>query len=176
MNTESQNKLMTDLFFPKEAVISENKTVKLICDRGCSDLLDDSVTFFLGGEKDYNFVIGNIKKIAEITSSSTNKIWLIFVLEGALVTEKKYEEKGISRDIFISTFEDIRYKIYECKTVYGEWGIFVPEWYIGFFNMMIFKIGRLAYEKHGFTEESFTSRTGYSIKKDDPAIDRKSVV
>ena len=70
-----------------------------------------------------------------------------------------YTERNISKDIYDKTVLDLRYKLEECKLVYGIRGSFVADWFAGFYRLTRFAIGRLQfevidfganYEKNGF--------------------------
>ena len=70
-----------------------------------------------------------------------------------------YTERNISKDIYDKTVLDLRYKLEECKLVYGIQGSFVADWFAGFYRLTRFAIGRLQfevidfganYEKNGF--------------------------
>ena len=59
---------------------------------------------------------------------------------------QRYEERGIDPAIFERSVEDLRYKLEECKLVYGIVGSFVAEWFAGFFRLKRFGLGRLQFE------------------------------
>ena len=46
--------------------------------------------------------------------------------------------------------QDLRYKLEECKVVYGVRGSFVPGWFGGFFKLNRFGLGRLQFEVINF--------------------------
>ncbi len=84
---------------------------------------------------------------------------LVFVCLSRRLRER-YAERGIDEAIFQKSMEDLRYKVDECKLVYGIVGSFVAEWFAGFFNLTRFGLGRLqfeiisfgaTYEKNGHT-------------------------
>ena len=57
-----------------------------------------------------------------------------------------YEREGISLDLFLPSVLDLKYKLDECKCVYGIVGSFVAKWFSGFFNLTRFALGRLQFE------------------------------
>ncbi len=61
------------------------------------------------------------------------------------IAEKRYLEKGIDRQVFLDTAEDLYYKTEECKKTHGVWGISVFLWYSFFFEARLFKLGRLEF-------------------------------
>ncbi len=60
--------------------------------------------------------------------------------------EKRYEKKGIDKQVFRDGMIDFRCKLWECKRVYDVWGSFVADWFTGWFLMARFAFGRLQYE------------------------------
>jgi hypothetical protein len=59
---------------------------------------------------------------------------------------RRYAACGISEAVFDNTMADLRYKLEECRLVYGVVGSFVPSWFIGFFELTRFGLGRLQFE------------------------------
>lgn len=59
-----------------------------------------------------------------------------------------YREKGYSEELFVETVSDLRYKLEECRQVYGIHGNFVFFWYPGYFDCTRFQLGRLQFEPH----------------------------
>lgn len=59
-----------------------------------------------------------------------------------------YQEKGYSEALFEETVSDLRYKLEECRQVYGIHGNFVFFWYPGYFDCTRFQLGRLQFEPH----------------------------
>lgn len=65
-----------------------------------------------------------------------------------------YHEKGISEEVFWDSMKDFRYKITECQSAKGRFGIFVPGWYDKFFKMSRFALGRLQYDISAYDNDS----------------------
>ena len=57
-----------------------------------------------------------------------------------------YEENGIDIEIYDKSMADLKYKLEECKLVYGIVGTFVAEWFARFFKLTRFALGRLQFE------------------------------
>lgn len=64
-----------------------------------------------------------------------------------------FRKKGIDDEIFWDTILDLKYKLFECKTVKGIWGNFVEHWYDIFFKCNIVKLGRLEFERLSYPDE-----------------------
>ena len=63
---------------------------------------------------------------------------------------ERYREAGIADEIWYCSMLDLKYKVEECRLMYGVWGTFVAFWYKGFFNMTRFGFGRLQVETKKF--------------------------
>ncbi len=66
-----------------------------------------------------------------------------------------YISKGISDDIYYDTLADLRYKLDECKKVYGICGTFVGFWFVDYYRCQRFALGRLQYETFTFPHENY---------------------
>ena len=61
-----------------------------------------------------------------------------------------YLQQGYTKELFVETMRDLKYKLEECKSVYGVKGTFVVRWFKRFFLLERFALGRLQYEKVDF--------------------------
>ena len=75
-----------------------------------------------------------------------------------------YKQRGIDKAIFRKTVADLRYKLEECKLVYGICGSFVADWFAGFFRLTRFALGRLQFEVIDFGADY--ERNGIVLKPD----------
>ena len=50
-----------------------------------------------------------------------------------------YKAAGLSDALFWDTIADLKYKLIECRDVYGIWGTFVAFWHPWFYTMRRFK-------------------------------------
>ncbi len=57
-----------------------------------------------------------------------------------------YDQAGIPLKIYHGSMLDLKWKLMECKKVYGVWGTFVSPWFNRFFDLSRFAIGRLQFE------------------------------
>lgn len=79
---------------------------------------------------------------------------LIFLLFTKKLKER-YEEKGLSAEIFDATVKDLRYQMQGCKQKRGIIGTECADWCMGFIQMTRFGLGRFFYEiiKFGYEYE-----------------------
>ena len=96
-----------------------------------------------------------------------------------------YNEAGIDDEIFLSSVLDLRYKLDECKCVYGIKGSFVAKWFSGFFDLTRFALGRLQfeivdlgreYEKGGVKLEPDSKVINVHIPRTGTPLDRESTL
>lgn len=120
-----------------------------------------------------NRLVSNLKKangLSGETGIDGYTLELFMLLHCWEILKERYKEKGISMKIFRDTLQDMKCKLLECREVYGINGIFVGEWYDGFFDMTRFALGRLQFEMRKFPYEESFSQGGRTVKKGDPVI------
>ncbi len=94
----------------------------------------------------YNDILRKADRAALLTGlHEYTTEFLVFVCLSRRL-KARYAERGIDPAIFYRSMEDLRYKVEECKLVYGIVGSFVAEWFVGFFNLTRFGLGRLQFE------------------------------
>lgn len=68
-----------------------------------------------------------------------------------------YAERGLDDSLWYDAMLDLKYKLEECREVWGICGIFVETWPDGFFTLQRFTLGRLQFEiipfKHTYEKE-----------------------
>lgn len=87
----------------------------------------------------------SLSRIAEETGVSPYSAHLLFYILLSPLLREIYLREGIPEEIFRSSMEDLRCKLYECRQVYGVWGSFVAIWFSRFFRLTLFGIGRLEF-------------------------------
>ncbi len=110
----------------------------------------------------------NLMQISSKSGISFYTVCFVFVAAASKFMLDDYKRANIKTEIFWQTIEDLKYKLYECKRVKNEWGTFVIGWYVGFFKLDIFKLGRFEFErkllKHDYTFNEI------KLKKGDDAL------
>ncbi|MBQ9773034.1 MAG: DUF5596 domain-containing protein [Clostridia bacterium] len=61
-----------------------------------------------------------------------------------------YREAGLADALWHDTMMDLKYKMEECREVYGICGSFTQTWFDGFFELKRFALGRLQFEVINF--------------------------
>ena len=96
-----------------------------------------------------------------------------------------YKEQGIADEIYRNTVLDLRYKLDECICVKGVCGSFVAKWFVGFFTLERFALGRLQfeiidfgadYEKNGLPLKPDSKVLNVHIPRTGTRLDRESVL
>ncbi len=74
----------------------------------------------------------------------TGDLLLLIALSQPL--QAHYERAGISLKIWTETVLDFRYKLMECKQLYGVWGVTAGNWFAWFLQLKRFAFGKLQFE------------------------------
>lgn len=165
--------IMEQACFPRDAVEDLLEKEELLKEKGCWEVLMQLAEETMEGYPEKNLLNDNLKKAAEWetkTEVSRYTLELFLILRCWEIVRGKYEEKGISMEIYQDTLKDITYKLLECRDVYGINGTFVGEWYGGFFDMTRFALGRLQFEIMPYRGEEEFSQNGVTVKKGDKVI------
>ena len=99
---------------------------------------------------DFNVIFSKAEQIAKkIAALDFTVEFLIFICLSKRLSEL-YTEKGISLKYYKKSMADLKYKLDECLLVYGIVGSFVARWFVSFFRLERFGIGRLQFEVISF--------------------------
>lgn len=105
-------------------------------------------------EEDINCDMGAmIKRMAGISAGAgvheyTGSLILFICMSKTL--RRYYRERQVEEQIWHTSMCDLKWKLDECRSVYGVWGTFVPDWFQGFFRMRRFGFGKLQFESWPF--------------------------
>jgi hypothetical protein len=95
---------------------------------------------------DYIKMIDTADKIANILYIHEYTLEFLMFVAMTRRLRERYIENGINLEIYHNTILDLKYKVAECKLVRGICGSFVATWFIDFFKMRRFGLGRLQFE------------------------------
>ena len=99
---------------------------------------------------DYGEIIKKADRVAYLTGINEHTADLLIFQCLSKRLKELYVERGIDLAIFERSMQDLRYKLEECKVVYGVRGSFVPGWFGGFYKLTRFGLGRLQFEVINF--------------------------
>lgn len=93
-------------------------------------------------KKDHNEFFEEVLKKKEST------LWFLWLYSNmACEVYEKYKNEGISEQIFWDTFQDIRFWCENTEKEFGILGLAVYEWFYRHIDMVLFRFGRLQFEK-----------------------------
>jgi hypothetical protein len=160
---------MVDFDFPKEAQIElSDFYVKVFSQetnlQGLKNILE---AYKANKNESLSEMLSFSQQVSQKTNVSVYVMYALVLIFMAEVSKIHYQKKEISSSIWKDNFLDLKYKLNECKLVKGVWGIFVPEWYLGFFNVSRFSFGKLQFEITDF---------GYKYDKNGVLLNQESAV
>lgn len=101
-------------------------------------------------EKDKNFdykaALDAVREVAKNTAQNSYTVELLLCLCLIPTCRRYYEEAGLPVELMEETLLDFRYKLEECRLVYGVNGCFVAYWFDRYFRLERFAFGRLQFE------------------------------
>lgn len=118
----------------------------------------DSVEAFQG--------IDDLAKEMDVHSYTMSMLLLILC---AKPLKEQYCKKEIAEDIYWNTMKDLSYKLKECYQIHGIWGTFVRDWYLKFYQMERFTLGRMQYEFSTFMLDNYENN-GITVHKGDKIL------
>lgn len=133
----------TDFLEKEFDLLLENK-------KAFARLLDAMDDYFCGDEP---VCMSKLKMASEESGLHPYVIDILFLILCAKPLRYIYQQRGLPENVYADSMCDLKYKLLECKRVYGIWGTFVFEWFRGFYRCERFQLGRLQYEKMQFPFE-----------------------
>ena len=122
-----------------DAIVANSEANRLLCE------------IIAAYDADYqlNYEVEVYNKAKEITRITCLHAYTVELLVFICMTRRLrelYDEQGIDMQIYRDSVLDLKWKLEECKIVKGVCGSFVAPWFVGFFNLTRFAIGRLQFE------------------------------
>ncbi len=102
---------------------------------------------------DYESAMEKMREISKASGIHEYTGDLILFLAYTRGLKGYYKKQGIADEIYRNTVLDLRYKLDECILVKGVYGSFVAKWFVGFFKLERFALGRLQFEVVNFGGE-----------------------
>lgn len=133
------------LGFPQEAIdyLCECLDILTATDGVMDKLTLAEENFFTGEKHDYKDIL---QEIADKTAVNRYTVDMLFLLLSAKRLHNDFKTHNLSDELFYELMYDLRYKLYECKDLYGVWGTFVLQWFRNGYRLKRFKLGRLQYQ------------------------------
>ncbi len=95
---------------------------------------------------EFGVILDNADQIAQKIEIHEFTVELLVFICLSKHLKELYLEKGIALEYYRKSMADLKYKLDECMLVYGIVGSFVAKWFVGFFHLTRFGIGRLQFE------------------------------
>jgi hypothetical protein len=95
---------------------------------------------------------------------------MLVLLQCWKILKERYEEKNLPMQLFWDSLMDMKYKLMECRKLYGVYGNFVGFWYDRFFDLSRFALGRLQFETETYPYEEPFTQNGKTVRKGDVVI------
>ena len=106
-------------------------------------------------KNEFLFALAEIARESEIDPRVVDLTVLLHAVDRL---RAEYQNRGLPDQLCRETLLDLKYKLEECRAVYGVIGTFVTEWFTRHFRCELFALGRLQYERHPFEYESYGNR------------------
>lgn len=120
---------------------------RLLTDKDSADFISSMLAAYENDVNcDYDSYIAYCQTLGERHSLShfTYELLIFILLTKKL--KQRYDERGLSEQIYRDSVLDLKWKLLECISVKGVWGTFVARWFIGWFRLTRFALGRLQFE------------------------------
>lgn len=142
--------------YPQEAreviIRAEEKILK---NEKANKLYDSMYRAYWLKKKNFDAFSQKVEQVAELIGESKYTVNFVLLLNCTKPLLAAYKKEGISEDIYWNSIIDLKVKMLECMENHGVWGTFVEGWFMGFYKLERFGLGRLQYELGDFCEESY---------------------
>jgi len=112
-------------------------------------------------------LVPHMNKLSETSGLHRHVVDFLFLMAASEQMREDYKTAGLSDELFWETIADLKFKLLECHTVYGIWGMFVAFWHAWFFQLRRFKLGRLQYEAITYEGEEPVTIGEYTVNPGD---------
>ena len=116
---------------------------------------------------EYAVLINRMKEISEKAGIHEFEGNILLLAGMARRLKAYYQQEDLDERIWFQSMSDLKYKVLECKDVFGIWGLARPLWFEGFFNMTRFGLNRLQFElvplRLPYQKEGFSLQEGMQV-------------
>ncbi|MFR5142668.1 MAG: acyltransferase domain-containing protein [Acutalibacteraceae bacterium] len=121
----------------------------------------------LFGGAEWAAIVPHMDRLHACSGLHRHTVDFLFLMAASERLRADYKAAGLSDALFWDTIADLKYKLIECRDVYGIWGTFVAFWHPWFYTMRRFKLGRLQYEAIPFKNGTPVTLGGYTVQPGD---------
>ncbi len=139
----------------------------------CQRAREKFLSLLSGYERDVKHLkaenASDIEEAAVAAGVHTYTAFLLTIICLSRTLRERLAKLGLSKKIISLTLSDFKWKLEECKKIYGVVGIEPWWWYTRFFDLRLFGIGRLQFELKAYEGEPY-ERDGKVIRPGDPTL------
>lgn len=131
--------------------------------------LEEVRALFMGDEcsSECGEITSRLSYISLKYNRDIKTVYMLFLVSCLGALKERYTQKGLSEEMYYDIIKDLKYKLDECKTVFGILGVMNLSWYRNIFNCSIVALGRFQYHPDPFFAESYTFGD-FTVKAGDP--------
>ncbi len=148
----------------KQAIIRAEE--KIVNNPQANKIYESMYYAYWKKKKNFNEFKDKVNTLAELIDEHIYTVNFVLIINCTRPLLAEYKNQGISEDVYWNTLLDLKSKFLESKENYDVWGTFVPGWFMGFFTLTRFGLGRFQYEFSGFNTEYYNEH-GVEIKEDE---------
>lgn len=144
---EYLNAFLKKYDFPKECNSTLSTALEVILDDNDGLCLFERAKTEYENDKECDFE-ALLLELETISNKLKVNVYTAHLLLFIILTpelKRYYKANDYTEELCDATILDLKYKMVECQLVKGVWGTFVPKWFIGFFRLEKFTLGRLQY-------------------------------
>lgn len=157
-----------NLHLPQESVEPLRRDYQILLNTpGAVEELETARVKMLADANWWEELVPHMNKLSETSGLHRHVVDFLFLMAASEQMREDYKTAGLSDELFWETVADLKFKLIECHTVYGIWGMFVAFWHAWFFQLRRFKLGRLQFEAMPYEEDKEVTVGGYTIKPGD---------
>lgn len=138
--------IMLECEYPDEAVEYLLSSFDKLWEKCPDELIRLIAEYEESHDIDYTSAMDKMRELSALAEVNCYTGDLLLFLCYTRALRRYYRQEGIADSIFLDTVLDLRYKLDECKCVHGVYGSFVAKWFVGFFKLERFALGRLQFE------------------------------
>lgn len=94
----------------------------------------------------YKQILDHVKELGITLNVHEYTITMLLLLCMAKKLKERYTERKIEESVWLHSLRDLRYRLYECRSMYSINGTFSYPHHVGFYKLTRFAYGRLQFE------------------------------
>ena len=137
----------------REVIIRANE--KILANEEANKIYESMYRAYWKNKKNFHTFSDKSNKLAELIGENVYTVYLVLLINCTKPLRAAYKKAGISEDIYWNSIMDLKVKMLECKENFDVYGTFVEGWFISFYTLERFGLGRFQYDLSDFGEEFY---------------------